>query len=122
MSEDDKSNLSPGSTIDGEMTVAGETTFEDRLTVTGKVVVTGAGTLRIIGKKKKPPRGPPPGAVNHFRANDRALFPRMSELIAQGSSVTGAANLLVAEGIVAGLNRKPDSKARRLARLYEKER
>lgn len=72
-------------------------------------------------KRMRRPPGPRPGTIDRFGAQDRALFPQMEEFISQGESITGAARRLVNERRVAGTSRTDESKVRRLARRYCKE-
>ena len=67
-------------------------------------------------------RGPKPGAISRYGKADAALFPDMDRLINTGSSVHGAAKKLVEDNLVAGDNTSDDSKARRLARAFGKNR
>ncbi len=66
-------------------------------------------------------RGPEPGTVDRYGAKDRALFPELKALLADGLSVTAAALRLAEEGKIAGVGAS-GSKAKRLADRYRRER
>ena len=66
-------------------------------------------------------RGPEPGTVDRYGAKDRALFPELEALLADGLSVTAAALRLAEEGKIAGVGAS-GSKAKRLADRYRRER
>jgi hypothetical protein len=66
-------------------------------------------------------RGPLPGATERFAESDRALFPEIDRMIAQGSSLRAAAYKLVAASKVPGVG-SARSRAERLAARYRKER
>jgi hypothetical protein len=71
----------------------------------------------------RPARGPKPGTVSRHAAHDKILFQEIERRVHEGkaASPTGAARQLVGEGKVAGASTE-DSRARRLARAYNKAR
>ena len=86
------------------------------------------GTLNHIAISKtdllkwlsRPRRGPVAGKLSRFGENDRALFSEIERIMKQGKSVTEAARELDYEGKVNGRG-TPESRVRRLAKLYRKE-
>jgi hypothetical protein len=68
------------------------------------------------------PRGPAPGTVDRYSKTDRALFPKIEELMNEKEiSVTAAATMLAEQGKVSGVG-TPKSKGKRLAERYRRER
>jgi hypothetical protein len=66
--------------------------------------------------------GPTPGEVRHYDESDRALFDEVERLMAeQKLTRTAATEKLANDGRIAGTG-APQSRAKRLARLYKKER
>jgi hypothetical protein len=58
--------------------------------------------------------------LRRYDAADRALFPEVKQLMKEGHSLTHATFYLATDGRVAG-GSKPESKARRVAMLFQKE-
>jgi hypothetical protein len=62
-------------------------------------------------------RGPKPGRVDRYGADDRALFPTIIEMISTGGSVRAAALQLAEQGKITGHGSK-ESRAKRLERKF----
>jgi hypothetical protein len=74
-----------------------------------------------VENRRKPRRGPEPGTVDRFRDSDRALFPELEVLMANGRSLSAAAGQLADQDKIAGIG-GPASRAKRLAARYRRER
>lgn len=75
-------------------------------------------------KKNEPKRrpGPEPGALRRYEVADRALFPKLEHIMETECASPSAAALVLAEaGEIRGVG-IPESRARRLAALYARER
>ena len=95
---------------ESEAKVEGEPGSTEKVSLLPAPEAEGAGA-------RKSRRGPAPGTVDRYGQSDRALFPKIYELIKAGGSVTSAARVLAQQGKVAGTG-TIDSKAKRLAALY----
>jgi hypothetical protein len=85
----------------------------------GEISPVPAGTGMATRPKR---RGPVPGSVDRYGDADRALFPEIDRIVSdQQKSPTAAARILAEQGRVPG-DGTEDSKVKRLARLYLKER
>ena len=69
----------------------------------------------------KPRRGPRPGSVARYAQSDRALFNDITRMMAKGISLMEAVRNLENELKVTGRG-TPESRIRRVMRLYKKER
>jgi hypothetical protein len=69
----------------------------------------------------KPRRGPRPGSVARYTQSDRAIFDDISRMIERGISLMEAVRTLDNEQKVTGRG-TPESRIRRVMRLYKKER
>jgi hypothetical protein len=74
-----------------------------------------------LENRQKPRRGPEPGTVDRFGDSDRALFSELEALMAGEMSRSAAALQLADQGKVAGTG-TPESRAKRLADRYRRER
>ena len=74
----------------------------------------------IVGKR--PRRGPTPGEIDRHAVSDRALFPEVNRLVDEShKSVHAAALELALAGRIEGVG-TPESRAKRLAKRFRKER
>lgn len=74
-----------------------------------------------VESHRKQRRGPRPGSVDRFGDRDRALFPELQALVADGRSVTAATVQLADQCKIAGIG-SPVSRAKRLAKRYRQKR
>jgi hypothetical protein len=76
----------------------------------------------VLPLPPQPPRkrkGPAPGTVGRNRKDDRALYPELKRMMDNDHlSLTAAARKLAEDGRVGGYG-IPESRARRLAKLYK---
>jgi hypothetical protein len=81
----------------------------------------GISTTDLLKWLSRPRRGPVAGKLSRFGESDRALFSEIERIMKEGSkSATEAARELDCEGKVNGRG-TPESRVRRLAKLYQKE-
>jgi hypothetical protein len=75
---------------------------------------------KFLGVSASKP-GPAKGELKRFDEDDRALFPEVQRLMDGGKSLTAATQQLADEDLVTGIG-TPESRAKRLARAYTRER